>query len=177
MKSSVLKLTPFQGPRRIQGDRKGAEVSEFSEMLVGFDCLIYTLQNLSPLTLSHPSIKHTFWMNEIWGCISPETVVIVNYWLLFLLICLWKELVIPKDKFLLTPSFPTHIQRTISKYLTRPSQLCKTWLLVYFLVYGGQLTVPLSLLPPSSASRFRECHQYDTTPPRDMWKTHMATGI
>lgn len=169
----------FPGSQEIAGSaRIGAAVSW--EMPVGCGCLIFTFRSLSPLTKSHPNIKHTLWINATWGYTSPETIITGNCWLHCCSPVSEKELVVPEQCLIpFLHSFPhSDFQRTLKKNCTRPSWLQKAWLLGCFLVYGGWLRVPLAPPPPSSASRFREeCHQCDTLPPRGTWRDHMAAGI
>lgn len=175
MKSSVLKLSFFPGPRRMQG---GQEWS--NGVWVSWDACGAQLPDIhiSELVSSYPE-PPKYWVHFVneWN-LGLKLLILGTAGFIFAHLFLKgvgnsKELVI----FLFTPPFPIHFQRTISIYLTRPSWLWKTWLLECFLVYGVQLTVPSSLLPPNTASRFRECHQHDATPPRGVWQHHMATGI
>lgn len=86
----------FPGSQEIAGSaRIGAAVSW--EMPVGCGCLIFTFQSLSPLTKSHPNIKHTLWINATWGYTSPETIITGNCWLHCCSPVSEKELVVPEQ--------------------------------------------------------------------------------
>lgn len=90
MKSSVLKLSSFQGPRRTQGGQEGSRGVRVSWDACGAQ-LPFTFQNRS-LTQSHSFLNEWnlglyFSWNYYWELLAS-----------FLLICLWKKLVIPKKK-------------------------------------------------------------------------------